>query len=72
MKWPEFKTYKIHMENREDFNKVSEWAMDEAFNVVDIGHSDMVLVFDNEEDRDDFSDMIIMNHMDVVDVVEEE
>ena len=65
-KWPDFKTWKICIRDREDFNKILDWK-DEMidFNVIDIGHSDMVLVFDDEENMEEFLGMVIMNHIHV-------
>ena len=65
MKLPEFKTWNIKMKNREDFNRVTDWKELEDFDIVDIGYSDMILVFDNEENRDDVGGMILWNHMEI-------
>ncbi len=54
------------MEKREDFNTIMDWKKErEDFKVIDVGHSDMCFVFDNEENMEDFLGMIIMNHMHV-------
>lgn len=44
-----FKTYTIKFENEEEFEKVLE----QDHMAIDIGYSDMVLVYSNEDERDE-------------------
>ncbi len=54
------------MEKREDFEEILGWKDEiKSLNVLNIISSDMCLVFDNEENMEDFLGMIIMNHMHV-------
>ena len=65
-KWADFPTWKIHIENNDDFNSILGKKWEKAikdFNVIDIGFSDRCLTFDNEENRDWFEAMLIMNHI---------
>ena len=53
--------YKIKFKNRDEFEKFTEIGI--ADSVEDIGYSDMVLSFGNENDMLEMEKCIIMNHI---------
>jgi hypothetical protein len=57
------KRYTIQFKNRDDFNKVTDWNLDELCNFdYEVGYSDMIIIFDNWDDREGVDGCIIMNH----------
>jgi len=61
--YPEFKTWTISFEDVNTFNKVIDTGLDTLFElgVVDIGHSEMVLVFDKFNDFEKFKNVLVKN-----------
>ena len=57
--YPEFKTWTISFEDRVLFNKVSSWDNMDNKGVVDIGYSDMILIFDKKSKWCDFEGLIL-------------
>ena len=53
--WPDFKSYTITFKNQEDFDTMIE--VKEGFDVVDIGWSDRIINFEDEENRQRFLDL---------------
>jgi len=63
MKYPnafQDKRYTISFVDRDTFNIVSSWDLDDS---VEIGYSDMILIFDNKIDRDKLNTALILNHI---------
>jgi len=54
-----FETFLIHFGQRNEFEK----ALELTTLAIDVGHSDMVLVYDNEYFRDRFSGYLHMNEI---------
>ena len=53
--WPDFKSYTITFKNQEDFDTMIK--VKEGFDVVDIGWSDRIINFEDEENRQRFLDL---------------
>jgi hypothetical protein len=62
--------FKIKFFNRKDFNKVTSWDLVEKSDmkrkeqIVDVCFSDMSIIFENQKAAEDFSGLIIWNHID--------
>lgn len=54
--WPEFKSFTITFKNREDFLSFIE--IKEGFDIVDIGWSDCIINFEDEEERQKALDLL--------------
>jgi len=50
--WLDFKSYTITFRNQEDFNAMIE--VKEGFDIVDIGWSDRIINFEDEDNRQRF------------------
>jgi hypothetical protein len=61
--WPDFKRYTITFKNQEDFDTMIE--VKEGFDVVDIGWSDRIINFEDEENRQRFLDLACSQTMDI-------
>lgn len=49
MSWPDFKSFTITFKNQNEFNSFVE--IQESFNIIDIGWSDRIVNFEDEEER---------------------
>jgi len=58
--FPEFKTWTISFEDTDTFNKILDIGLDILFEsgVVDIGHSDMILIFDDIDKFEKFKNIL--------------
>ena len=52
----------ITFKNREDFNEVSSWIFAPG-DVIDIGHSEMVIIFKDNKTLRDWEGCILWNHI---------
>lgn len=55
--WPNFTSYTIKFKNQEDFNAMLK--VKEVFDVVDIGWSDRIINFEDEDNRQRFLDLAL-------------
>jgi hypothetical protein len=61
--FPTSKRWFIKIGNREDFDKIADWDLAAlADENVEIGYSDMILIYDTWEDKEGTLGCIIMNH----------
>lgn len=55
-----FRNFTLTFNNQEDFDRVI--AMRDSFNIVDISWSDRIINFEDDEERQSFLDLAILNH----------
>jgi len=70
--YPEFKTWTISFEDIDAFNKILDTGLDILFQsgVVDIGHSDMILIFDDINKFEKFKNILIEEKMKFTDDID--